>query len=115
MPTWLSQQRRSKRYWSFLGEGEEVEAVCFGEFGWNGYAEPIPQPIQEEHRGKLLTWEAARPLMRSWQFSGGFGAPETYNTYIWTNRRVLFVHEYDGATHLDALPRHPIPTMPEHH
>jgi hypothetical protein len=92
----------------FLEDGEIVEGIVFGEFGWGShYAEPEPYPVPETYQGTLLSLEDAKDLMQGWQFDGGFGAAECYPVYVWTNKRVIFVTEYDGATGLNSLPRHP--------
>lgn len=98
-----------------LRDGEAVEAIVFGEWGWGGYGEPSPPAVPKEKRGILLSPAVARPLMQSWSFCGGFGAPECYAAYIWTNHRVLWVTQYDGATGLNSAPRNPVaitPVMP---
>jgi hypothetical protein len=92
----------------FLEDGETVESIVFGEFGWgDNYAEPHPYPVPETLQCTMLTLEDAKPLMEGWQFDGGFGAPECYPVYVWTNKRVIFVSEYDGSTHLNSVPRNP--------
>lgn len=97
----------------FLEEGEVVEAVVFGEYGWSGYKEDVINPIPENKRGVVLTWDQAQPLMQGWSFYGGYGAPECYATYVWTNRRVIWVTQYDGSTSLDSAPRSPMPCIPD--
>ncbi len=86
-----------------LENGEKVEALVFGEWGGYRYDGPIPK----NKIGKVLTLRQARPLMRGWSFDGGFGCAHTYPVHIWTDRRVLFVHEYDGSSCLHAVPRFP--------
>jgi hypothetical protein len=88
-----------------LQDGEEVEAIMFGNWGW-GDDENI-QAVPEDKKGVVLTLEQARPYMNGWSFNGGYGSPECYATYIWTNRRVLWVTQYDGATGLSSAPRNP--------
>lgn len=107
----------------FLEGGEEVEAVVFGPWGWGsfiegrgwepGYGEPNPPPVPFEKRGVLLDALEAMPYMRGWSFDGGYGAPMCYAVRIWTNRRVIWVTQYDGATWLDSAPRHPTAHMPD--
>ena len=108
----------------FLEDGETVEAVVFGPWGWGsapsegeawkpGYSEPEPPAVPYDKRGVVLSWEEARGMMQSWNFYGGYGAPNAYATYIWTNRRVILVTQYDGSTHLSAAPRNPSATMPD--
>lgn len=108
----------------FLLPDEKIEAVVFGAYSsglvprpgeqWKlSYREPSPLPVPFELRGKVLTWRRAKKYMVDWAFEGGFGAEETYATYIWTNMRVIWIHEYDGSTQLSSVPRHPIDCMPE--
>lgn len=98
----------------FLEDGEAVDAVVFGDWGWgwDGCGELGKEYVPNEKRGRILSLEAARPLMDGWSFEGGFGAPECYAVYIWTNRRVIWVTQYDGSTRLDSAPRNPSPVMP---
>lgn len=113
---------------SILEEGESVEGIVFGPFGWGrvpqdgetwdyGYGEPGEEtgeepPVPFDMRGKVLTLEEARPYMQGWSFYCGHGAPECYSAYIWTNKRIFWVSEYDGATKLDYMPRNPTDCMP---
>ena len=106
---------------AYLEPGEVVEAIVFGPFGWGdedddegeAYGEDrIDEPIPKSGRGKVLTLEQAKPLMRGWSFDGGFGAPECYATYVWTNQRVIWVTQYDGSTGLDSMPRNPVACVP---
>lgn len=95
-----------------LLDGEEVISLVFGDFGWAGYHEPEPPSVPRDKRGVLLTLEEARPYMRGWTFFCDYGAPMAYATYIWTNRRVLWVTQYDGSTDLDWAPSLPAAMMP---
>ena len=97
---------------NFLEDGEVVEGIVFGEYGWGGYGEEEDHKVQKEHQGKLMSIEEAKPLMDGWSFDGGYGAPECNATYIWTNQRCIWVTQYDGSTNLDSMPRHPIDCMP---
>lgn len=103
----------------FLRPDETVEAIVFGDFGWSGFApgelgydEQDPPPVPFDKRRIVMTLEQAKPYMQSWEFEGGFGAPECYETYVWTNQRVIFVSEYDGSTGLNSVPRNPIECDP---
>lgn len=71
------------------------------------YSDPSP-----EWMGKLLPWSEARPYL-DYQYDNGFGSAECHPVYAWTEMRVLFVHEYDGATGVDWLPRQPSAGVPE--
>ena len=97
----------------FLEDGETVEALVFGDWGWGGYHEPEPPPVPQGKKGKLLSLEEARPLMAGWTFYCGYGAPECYAVNIWTNKRVIWVTQYDGSTTLNSAPRNPTAALPD--
>ena len=107
-----------------LHEGESIEAIVFGAWGWGrvpkqneswqpAYDEPEPPPVPFDRRGKLLTADEAKPLMVGWSFFGGFGSPRCYAVHVWTNQRVLWVTQYDGSTDLNSMPRHPAAVIPD--
>ena len=99
-----------------LQEGERIEAVIFGPWGWGGYREPDPPKVPHDLFGKVLKPEEAKQYMEDWTFYTDYGAPECYAAYIYTNWRIFFVVQYDGATWLEWIPRNPtegiIPEMP---
>jgi len=98
-----------------LGPNEAIEAVVFGDWGWAGYNEPEPAPVPKDRCGQVLMPDEAKGYMHGWSFDGGFGSPNCYAAYIWTNKRVIFVSEYDGSTRLNSVSRIPmggLPTMP---
>ena len=97
----------------FLQDGEVVEGIVFGAWGWDGYSEPMPAPVPVDVRSRLMTLEQAAQYMTGWSFGGGYGAPKCYATYIWTNQRVIWVTQYDGSTGLDCAPRNPMDCVPE--
>lgn len=95
----------------FLDPEESVEAVVFGYYGgddWHDEVDTVPRELI----GKVLSFEQAKQYMRGWSFYGGFGFPDSYPVYIWTNKHVIFVHEYDGATGLRRHPRNPVESEP---
>lgn len=94
-----------------MQEGEEVESIVFGAWGWNGFQ--LPRNINHPPEGVAMSIDDAMPHMEGWSFNGGFGAPDCYAVYIWTNRRVLWVTEYDGSTCLDSAPRNPCDVIPD--
>ena len=98
---------------AFLEEGEHIEAIVFGEWGWGNGGAPDPTPVPEDKQGVVLSWNEAWPLMRTWRFSGGFGCPDCYAIRCWTNRRVIWVTQYDGSTWLSSAPRNPVAHMPD--
>ncbi len=113
---------------AFLRDGEVVEAIVFGPWGWGnassngqawefGYGEPGEDtndpPVPFAKRGVVLAYDEARPMMQTWEFEGGHGAPDCYAVRIWTNQRIIWVTQYDGATGLDSAERNPGPCMPD--
>lgn len=95
----------------FLHRGEMIESIIFGD--WYG-DEPDPAPVPKAMQGVLLTPRQAKPMMQSWSFYGGYGGAECYPVYVWTNWRVIWVDEYDGATGLRSAPRNPFTHMPQY-
>lgn len=102
-------------------EGEPIEAVVIGAFGWGGWSEdPDDLAYGEEsvpfipwdRRGVVLPWEEARPLL-DYQYDNGYGAPGCHAITAWTPSKVLFVTQYDGATGVDVMPRNPVDHRPE--
>lgn len=105
--------------------GEHLVAVVFGPWGWGGppphpedpwkpgYDEPDPPPVPFALRGKVLSPQEAEPLMEGWSFNGGHGAPKCYAVHAWTNKRVYWVTQYDGATRLNSALRDPTDEMPD--
>lgn len=96
----------------YLEPREEIEAVVFGPYGWNGYCEE-GKFVPDKKKGVVLTADEAAPFMKGWSFDGDFGAPSCYAVYVWTNKRVIWVTQYDGATWLSSAPRNPTACMPE--
>ena len=104
----------------YMNEGETPEHIVFGAWGGGsddfstpGYEEPEPPPVPFEKRGIVMRFVDAHKFMQGWRFSGGYGSPECYAVYIWTNQRVIWVTQYDGATGLDSAPRCPLNIIPD--
>jgi hypothetical protein len=94
--------------------GEVPECIVFGEWGWFGFKEET-EFVPKEMQGKVIRFEDAKPYMQGWTFNCGYGAPECYAIRLWTNKRVIWVTQYDGATWLDSAYRNPtdhVPDMP---
>jgi hypothetical protein len=89
----------------FLEPGEVVQVLKLGGWHTGNYNNPniVPENIQD----KYLTLEQAAPHMFGWSYNKGFGSAECYDSIIWTDKRVISVHEYDGSTHLISVPRNP--------
>lgn len=92
----------------------QIQAVVIGEMGWGKYKSDLVPTWKKQERGKVLSWDEARPLL-DYEFDDGCGAPGCNAVYVWTPNTIFFVSQYDGSTKLAAVPRHPIdctPTMP---
>lgn len=96
----------------FLNADETVEGIVFGDWGWGGFGEPENLPLPSDKKGVVMSLAESRPYMEGWSFYGGYGSPECYAVYIWTNQRVIWVTQYDGSTELDCAPRSPIACIP---
>jgi len=94
----------------YLDDDEEISCLIFG--GWGGYSDDHLGRIPPDKIGVIMSLEEAKPYMQTWEFWGGYGAPECYAMYAWTNKRVIFVSEYDGSTQLNSVPNRPIKTIP---
>ncbi|CAK9036191.1 Uncharacterized protein SCF082_LOCUS21633 [Durusdinium trenchii] len=112
--TWEEDQKSGvKDLLSFLEPHERVDAVVFGDWGWGNdgeIAEALRVP--EERRKTVLTPYEASCYMEGWSYLGGYGAPECYASYVYTDRRVIFVSQYDGLTQLEGIPLRPMPCTP---
>lgn len=53
-----------------------------------------------------LTVEQALPLL-NYNYYDGYGSQDCHNVYVYTATRVIYVHEYDGSTWLESVPRNP--------
>ena len=86
--------------------GEKIEGVVIGEAGWGcEEKENIP-------KNKLLSWEEAKKYL-DYNFHDGYGSPECHAITAWTPTKVMFIVEYDGATDIKSVPRHPQAHEPE--
>ena len=93
----------------FLLEDEIIESIVFGE--WD-YGDPDHSPVPKDKKGCLINIEDAKSFMKGWSFNGGYGLHDCYPCYVWTNKRVIFICLYDGATWLSSVPRNPIEILP---
>lgn len=55
-----------------------------------------------------VAWDVAKPVL-DYTYDDGFGGQDCHDFWAWTETRVLFVHEYDGATSIASAPRNPSP------
>jgi len=93
-----------------LEVGEEIEAVVFGDYV--GCDEP-QNPIPDKIKCIPLTFEQAKPYMLNWSVIDEYGSADCYAMHVWTNQRVMWITQYDGAASIDSMPRNPIECIPE--
>lgn len=70
----------------------------------------LPHPPREFFE-RVQLWADARPWLDR-EYDTGFGGADCWPLYLWTPTRVVFVHEYDGATGVVSVPRNPVPGRP---
>ena len=64
-------------------------------------------PVREAYPTHLMTWSEGRPFLSYEYVSSYEGGRDCHAVYVWTPTRVFYVHDYDGLTSLQSLPRHP--------
>jgi len=96
-----------------LEEDESVEAVVFGNWGAGLYEDPECIPFNM--RNRVLNLEEATPYMQDWNVNSYYGAPKSYAIYVWTNKNVFWITQYDGSTWLSSMPRNPEDCEPRLH
>ena len=92
--------------------GEPIEAIIIGQFGWGGYGDSEPPHVPADKMGVVLTWDEAAPLL-DYEYDTGYGAPECNAIEAFTASRILSVSTYDGSSWLTWANRQPTPHMPE--
>jgi hypothetical protein len=95
-------------------DGEPIEAVVIGfidGYDWGDLRDQRHE-ISDEMRNRVLSWEEAAPLL-DYGSDWGFGSVSCHAIVAWTATKVFFVVQYDGATDVDSVPRHPIDHEPE--
>jgi hypothetical protein len=53
-----------------------------------------------------LDWETYKHLM-DYEYDAGFGSQDCHDVRIYTEKRVYYIHEYDGSTSIYSIPRNP--------
>jgi len=109
----------------FCDGAENIESVIVGPFGWSYNNEPDSKaygfqrngsriPIPQELKNKPQTWDTMRSYL-DYNYDDGFGSPECHAVLVYTDKIVVGVSTYDGATGLFSVPRNPTdwtPIMP---
>lgn len=88
---------------------EHIEAVVIGPHYNDTYGD---EKRFAEKLNRVLSWEEAASVLDV-EYDNGYGGADTHPVTVWTASRVIFVHEYDGATNVVYVPRHPIDHEPQ--
>lgn len=88
-------------------EKEKIVGVVIGETGLGDYGSDAVPLYSEQPKGKVLDWETAKKYL-NYEYDSGMGAFGCNAIYVWTDTKVLFVSQYDGATSICSIPRNPI-------
>jgi hypothetical protein len=75
----------------------------------------IPDPrlemLQRVPVGEVMPWGKAREAL-SFEWDTDFGPGDAPPVVAWSTSRIIYVAEYDGATMVTFLPRHPVSFAP---
>ena len=91
-----------------LKSGETLEAIVVGADDQHDWDTTRPHQDRED---RVLSVEEGLALLDK-DYDSGYGGADCRPFYAWTQTRVYMVHEYDGATSLGWLPRHPVDCKP---
>lgn len=84
--------------------GEAIEACVVGTHNDRRQVEAFPVNV-------VLPWADVAPFL-DYEYDNGYGGAGCHPVYAWTASRVIFVHEYDGATRPYWVPRHAVNIVP---
>lgn len=87
--------------------GETLEAIVVGQHDRHRYDAPT-----NADENIILTPEAGLAKIDQ-DYDNGYGGADCYPFYAWTDKSIYFVGEYDGATGIDRVPRHPQACKPQ--
>ena len=73
----------------------------------------VPKIIPSEAVGEVMPFNDAKQYLERFDCYHGVGYPRTYAFYVWTEKSVIFVATYDGATWLEKVPRNPCSVLPK--
>ena len=60
---------------------------------------------------QVWAWDEAAKMI-DYEYDSGFGGADCHAVIAWGEKFVYFVHEYDGATGIQKVPRNPMPCSP---
>lgn len=88
--------------------GEQIEAAVVGRHynrRWDDASTLADENV-------ILSRDAALAKLDE-EYDAGFGGADCFPMYAWSPSWVFYVHEYDGATSLNRLPRNPVACEPD--
>ena len=89
-------------------KGEEIEKIVIFEEREGGYGEVDEEYdlVPPDFIGKIKGFNEVIRFL-NYEYNDGFGGMECHGFYLWTKKRVYYVHEYDGSTSICSCPRNP--------
>jgi hypothetical protein len=102
-------------------DGEAINAIVVGEFGWGPEPDDSAygflsserrRPIPKKLKFIPVKWEEVADYL-DYNYDRDYGGPDCHKIYAWTNSWIIYVDEYDGATQVSRIPRHPVPCEPD--
>jgi hypothetical protein len=72
-----------------------------------GYREPDPRNKGiEKFLDKCVPWDEVKYFL-DYPYDEGYGESDCHFLYAWTPTFVIHIHEYDGSTRPESIPRNP--------
>jgi hypothetical protein len=87
-------------------DGEDVEAVIFGEPESFWLLEEAFKKLLPGKTGRVLSLQDARPILEV-RFTPNFGGPNVPSMAVYTKSWIIFVAEYDGMVRPERVARRP--------
>lgn len=87
-----------------------IEAIVVGKHDDDRWDDDDRRP--EHQRDVLLSREDGLALLDA-DYDNGYGGADCFPFYAWNANFVYSIHEYDGSTSLQRVPRHPVACSPE--
>jgi hypothetical protein len=88
---------------------ETIIAIVVGPHDDDRWEETDRRP--EYQRDVVLTREQGLAILDV-EYNNGYGGADCFPMYAWTEKSVLSISEYDGATSLNSFPRNPVNCTP---
>jgi hypothetical protein len=104
---WLSNLRETLEAYEEQ-YGEPIEAMVVGKHDDRKYDDK--EPLADEN--VILSREDGLRKVDQ-RYDSGYGGADCFPLYAWTKSRIFFVHEYDGATNINYVPRNPVAIEPD--